>query len=94
MSTFTPFEPSPGYGPAVSSGICSSEADVAFVDAPTVVDAVAVVDGEVASVAFVLDAVAAVEPTVLLELDDLRSDPHAATATANPVPANSFNSRR
>ena len=79
VSTFGPLDPSPGYGPAVSSGIGSHDALVALV--PDVLPASAV------------DAVVAVVPAVDVELE-LESDPHAASTAVAPAPASSASTLR
>src|SRR5262245_13130622 len=74
-----PFVPSPGYGPSVSSGICSQVETVA---APAAV--VAVVPPVVLVVARVLDDDALLPPSL----------PHAVSTTAAPSPPNQVSSSR
>ena len=83
---FGPFEPSPGYGPPVSSGIGSVATPVAVepVVAPVVVavvDSVAALDGDAAEP----DDDAAVPDEDGDE--DAESVPHAARKAAAPRPA-------
>ena len=90
VSTFGPFDPSPGYGPAVSSLIGVHDA-VDAVSAAAVVavvaEAMVVVDPVVAVVAPV---VAVVLPAAAVVVAALLSLPQAASAS-KVLPANIFN---
>jgi hypothetical protein len=89
VSTFGPFDPSPGYGPAVSSLIgVHVAADAVSADAvvASVTDAMVVVDSEVTVVAPV---VAAVLPAAAVVWEAVLSLPHAASAN-KVLPASIF----
>ena len=84
VSTFTPLLPSPGYGPAVSSGIA---AHAVLVDAAVEATVAAVLS------AVVVLAVDPLEAAMEAELEP-ESDPHATSTAAAPVPANRVGRRR
>jgi hypothetical protein len=78
VSTFGPFDPSPGYGPAVSSGISSQLAEVAD---PVGVDGAAV------------DASSA-DPVEVDPVAGASSSVAQPTRVASPTPANRVSARR
>jgi hypothetical protein len=81
LRTLAPFEPSPGYGPAVSVGMTSQTADV---DAEEAVVAAAATDVAVVSaLALAAPAVVAVDP-VLVALEEA----HPTRPTRATVPIN------